>query len=48
MEGLPDSQYYTVLGVMTLAFTAVLFALVPWISRRMAAVERRAVPAATH
>ncbi|EWT02379.1 diguanylate cyclase [Intrasporangium oryzae NRRL B-24470] len=48
MADLPDSQYYAVLGIMTLAFTAVLFALVPWISRRMAAVERQAVPVLTH
>ncbi|WP_076263043.1 peptide MFS transporter [Intrasporangium flavum] len=39
MDGLPDSQYYVVNGVMTLAFTAVLMALVPWIRRRMASAE---------
>jgi POT family proton-dependent oligopeptide transporter len=47
MEGLPDSQYYFVLGFMTLAFTVVLAALVPWIRRKMASVEAQRVPA-TH
>ena len=39
MDGLPDSQYYVVNGIMTLGFTAVLMALVPWIRRRMASAE---------
>jgi POT family proton-dependent oligopeptide transporter len=46
MEGMPDSEYYLVLGAMTLVFTAVLGALVPWIRRKMAAVETQRVPAA--
>ncbi|WP_343990328.1 peptide MFS transporter [Terrabacter terrae] len=39
MDGLPNSQYYVVNGVITLVVTGVLFALVPWIRRRMATAE---------
>ena len=41
MEGLPDSQYYLVVGGMTLVMSAVLFALVPWTRSKMQDVEDR-------
>jgi POT family proton-dependent oligopeptide transporter len=48
-SGIPRAAYYLVNGIMTLFFAAILFALVPWIRRRMASVEIQApdaVPAA--
>ena len=39
MGGLPDSQYYLVLAVITLVVAGVLFALLPWIRRKMATAE---------
>ena len=49
MEDLPDSQYYLVLGGMTLAFAVALAMLTPWIRRRMSSVESGASPLdATH
>ncbi|MDO5712624.1 MAG: oligopeptide:H+ symporter, partial [Micrococcales bacterium] len=41
MAGLPDSQYYLVVGGTTLAMSAVLFALVPWTRGKMQDVEDR-------
>ncbi|MBM6402013.1 peptide MFS transporter [Phycicoccus sonneratiae] len=39
MDGLGDSAYYVVNGVATLAVAAVMWALVPWIRRRMSSAE---------
>ena len=47
MGDLSDATYYLVNGIMTLFFAAILFALVPWIRRRMASVEIQAPDAVT-
>ncbi|MDN5790355.1 MAG: peptide MFS transporter [Micrococcales bacterium] len=39
MGDLPDSQYYLVNAVITIAVAIVLFAMVPWIRTRMASAE---------
>ncbi len=39
MGDLPDSQYYLVNAIITIAVAIVLFALVPWIRKRMASAE---------
>ncbi|WP_347352372.1 oligopeptide:H+ symporter [Intrasporangium sp.] len=39
MRGMPDSQYYLVNAVIALAVAVVIFAMVPWIRRKMATAE---------
>jgi POT family proton-dependent oligopeptide transporter len=39
MAGLSDSTYYLVNAVIALGFAAIMFALVPWIRRKMASAE---------
>lgn len=51
METMSDAQYYLVTAVITLAVAAGLFALAPWIHRKMASAEEftaRAPTASAH